>query len=197
MTLNREDYPDLTDEQWEKIQAEFDRRATQASETARKKAEREAREAAEKDLSKRVESAVEAERAKMEADEQGKIEIMRKEVVEAQAALAADRKSLVATKKLAGAGLNEEVVEGLLPMFVNVPDDSLEATLTTFIKTYQDGVKNQVDSEKQKLLEGATPPISPTGAPVDSNTRVTQLIEAGDPVGAIDSLLKQAGTPAS
>jgi hypothetical protein len=35
MTLNRDDFPEMTDEQWNAIKAEGDRRATQASATAK------------------------------------------------------------------------------------------------------------------------------------------------------------------
>lgn len=193
MLLNRDDFPDLTDEQWEKLQAdvtaEGDRRATEASKTARKNAEKDAA----RTQQEAIDAAVAAEREKLEADEQGKLEIQRKELAKQEAEIATERRSLKATKALLAAGLPEDKVDGLLPMFVTVEDTQLETALDTFTKVYTEGVKAQVDAQKQELLGNATPPAGGTGGPADLGTAALEAANKGDEVGAVDMLLKQAG----
>jgi uncharacterized protein YbcC (UPF0753/DUF2309 family) len=187
MTLNRDDFPEMTDEQWSAIKAEGDRRATQASATAK------AGLLKPEEVQAQIDDALDKAKAKLEADEQGKLEIERKELAEAQTKLAAERKTLVATKKLAAAGLPEDKVESLLSLFVNIPDADLDASLDTFVKLHQETVKGEVDAEKQKLLGNATPPAGNPNTPVDNNTAAMELIGKGDEVGAIDLMLKDAG----
>ena len=187
MALKKEDF---TDEQWAAIEAETDRRVTTASETARKNAVK----ASEAETDTKIADAIERERAKLEADEAGKLEIQRKEIADAQAKLARDVKSLAATKKLVGAGMDETEVESLLPMFVAVDDKSFDMVVDNFIKVTQANVKLQVDRVKQDLLGNATPPSSPSGAPVNAEAAARAAVAAGDDVGAVDILLNAAST---
>jgi hypothetical protein len=182
MPLKKEDF---TDEQWAEIVADLDRARTDASKTARKNAEKEA----ETEMTVKIAEAVEKERAKLEADEQGKLEIQRKEIETAQTALVKERKSLAATKKLVSAGFGDEDVEALLPIFVGVDDKTFDATIESFIKVNQATVKSQVDAVKQELLNNATPPASPSGAPVDAETAARAASKAGNDAQAFDILL--------
>lgn len=190
MTLNRADFPEMTDEQWNAIVAESDRRATEAAETARKKAEK----TAESARQAAIDTALEAERARMEASETERLELDRKAIADDRAALAAERKSLTASKKLAAAGLPDEKIQTLLPMFVAVDDKVLDATLDTFVETYQTTVKSAVDAEKKALLEAATPPSTSPNAPVEPNAVVGELIAKGNDLMAIDALITAAST---
>ena len=189
MTLNRDDFPEMTDEQWAAISAEGDRRASAASETARKNAEKAAAEA----RSAAIAEAVEAERARLEMGEQEKLEADRQALAQMQAEIARERRSLAATKKLAAAGLPDDKVEAMLAIFVGVDDQLLDPTLDAFITTYQDTVKSAVDAEKQALLGNATPPAGPTSGHVDVQTQVMELTKSGDTVAALDLLLTQSG----
>ena len=184
MTLNKEDF---TEEQWAEIQAEIDRGRTQASSTARKKAEQEL----ERKLQERIEAAVAEEREKLEMDEQQKLEVERKKIEKAQSELARERKSLKATKKLAAAGVADEAIEKLLPMFTALDESAFDTTIDSFIEVNTNLVNTQVDAVKQELLQ-ATPPGNNNAAPVDTEAQVKTALEQGNSVGAIDLLLQAA-----
>lgn len=186
MALKKEDF---TEEQWAEIEAETDRRATQASETARKNAEAKAQ----KDLNEKIQAAIAEERAKLEMDEQQKLEAERKKVEEAQAALAQERRSLVATKKLAAAGFDDEAINSLVPTFTNLGDDVFETAVDSFIAVNDTIVKSKVDAVKQELLNGATPPPNPTGGPTDAQTAALEQIKAGNDAAAVEMMLTGAG----
>lgn len=192
MTLNRDDFPEMTDEQWKAIEAEADRRANEASSTARTKAEKAAEKAKESEIQAAVQKALEEERTRLEMDEAQKLEADRQKLAEAAAELATERKKLSATKKLA-AVFSDEKVESLLPMFVAVDDANLDATLDAFISTYNDTVKTQVDTVKQELLGNATPPAGNTGNPTDATAAANKMAQDGNPVGALGALLAEAG----
>ncbi|MBW2595143.1 MAG: DUF4355 domain-containing protein [Deltaproteobacteria bacterium] len=187
--LKREDYSDLSDEQWGALEADFDRARTQASDTARKKAEKEAA----KNQETAISAAVEDMRKRIEMDETERLkadhEKAMRAIEEQRAELAADRKSLTATKKLATAGLPEDRIEELLPMFVGVDTKDLDTTLDGFIKTYQDTVKATVDAEKQKLLENATPAPGSTEAPIGVNEQAAEFLKTGDDAQAVQAML--------
>lgn len=187
MTLNRDDYPDLTDEQWEGIKAEMDRARTQASTTAKKGM------LSEREVQERIDAALVEERTRIEASDNERLELDRKKLADEQAAFIAERRSFTAKAKLIEAGIPAEKVDALLPMFVNVDDKTLPTVLETFVGTVQETVKGQVDSTKEALLESATPPSSPTNAPVDVSTVAAERLKAGDEVGALDVMLKAAG----
>jgi hypothetical protein len=186
MALKKEDF---TEEQWAEIQVEADRRASTASETARKNAER----AAAADTDTKIADALERERAKFEADEAGKLEIQRKEIADAQKALAIDRKGLVTAKKLAAAGLSDDAIESLLPMFVNVDDKMLGTTLDSFVMLHQNSVKTEVDAAKQILLGNATAPANSQSAPVGNAAAAAAAIKSGDEAMAIELLMNPTG----
>lgn len=188
MTLNREDYPDLTDEQFNAINAEIDRARTQASETARKNAEKAAKTAQESAIAE----AIERERAKLEATDNERLEMQRKELAEREAQIAAQQRAFTAKSKLAEV-LPADKIESLLPMFVGVDDKALEGTLDTFIASLNDTVKLKVDTEKKALLEAATPPASPTATPVGNDAATAELLAKGETAAAADLLLQQAG----
>ena len=197
MALTREDFPEMTDEQWESIEAENDRARTQASNTATKNAEKDAKKAQDTAI-KAAEAAARAdERKRIEMDEAERIAEDRKkatqELEEQKAEVAAERKSLTATKKLAAAGLTEERITELLPMFVTVNDADLSGVLDSFVKTYQETVKDSVDAEKQTLLDNATPPAGPTDGPVDASAAATKFLSEGEDAAAVDTLLTEAG----
>lgn len=186
MTLTRENF--ASDEDYNEYKADLDRARKQASDTARKNAEKEALAAQEAAIAE----AVEAERRRIEMDEKERIEADRA-ALEAQAQkLAQERRGLAATKKLAVAGFPDEAIEGLLPLFVSLDDKHFESAVESFITTHQTLVKNQVDAVRQELL-GATPPSGSTQAQVDRNTQAQQLLDAGDEVGAAEVLLQEAG----
>jgi hypothetical protein len=186
MSLKKEDF---TDEQWAAIEAETDRRVTAASNTARKNAEKDA----EPSIQAKIAEAVEAERAKLEMNEAQKLEVERQAIETGKKALAAERRTLEATKKLSAAGLSDEAIASLTPLFVNVDDKTFETTVDGFVKTHQEIVKAQVDSAKKELLANATPPAGPTGAPVDANAAAAEALKIGDAASAVDALLSAAG----
>ena len=171
--LNKDDF---TEEQWAEIQADIDRERTKASRTARTNALKETQ----SEMEERIREAIELERTKLEADEQGKLEIERKVIEKAQAELAVERKTLKATKKLVSAGFSDEEVETLLPTFIAVDDKSLDSAVDNFIKVSEARVKHQVDSVKETLLDNATPPATPTNAPVDMTAEALKLAQGGD-----------------
>lgn len=171
--LNKDDF---TEEQWAEIQADIDRERTKASRTARTNALKETQ----SEMEERIREAIELERTKLEADEQGKLEIERKAIEKAQAELAVERKTLKATKKLVSAGFSDEEVETLLPTFIAVDDKSLDSAVDNFIKVSEARVKHQVDSVKETLLDNATPPATPTNAPVDMTAEALKLAQGGD-----------------
>ena len=88
--------------------------------------------------------------------------------------------SLKATKKLVSAGFSDEEVETLLPTFIAVDDKSLDSAVDNFIKVSEARVKHQVDSVKETLLDNATPPATPTNAPVDMTAEALKLAQGGD-----------------
>jgi len=171
--LNQDDF---TEEQWADIQADIDRERTKASKSARSNALKETQ----AEMEARILEAVDSERAKLEADEQGKLEIERKAIEKAKAELATERKTLKATKKLVSAGFSDEEVETLMPTFVSVDDKSLDSAIDNFIKVSEARVKHQVDSVKETLLDNATPPATPTNAPVDMTAEAMKLAQGGD-----------------
>lgn len=186
MALKKEDF---TEEQWAEIEAETDRRATQASETARKNAEAKAQ----RDLNEKIQAAIAEEREKLEMDEQQKLEAERKKVEEAQVALAQERRSLVATKKLAAAGFDDEAINALTPTFVNLGDDVFDTAIESFITVNETIVKSKVDAVKQELLNGAQPPTNPTGGPTDAQTAALEQIKVGNDAAAVEMMLTSAG----
>jgi valyl-tRNA synthetase len=186
MTLKKEDF---TDEIWADIQADIDRERLKASDTARKNAKKDA----ELDIEAKIHEAVEAERAKLEMNEQQKLEVERKQIEDSRKALAADRKSLAATKKLIASGFPEESIEAVLPLFVSLDDKAFDSAVDSFISVNQALVKTQVDSVKKELLNNATPPLADGDAPVDKLTKSNEMAKAGHDAEAIDVLL---GTPA-
>jgi len=188
MTLNRSDYPEMSDEQWKQIETEGDRRATEASKTAKNGLLKPV------EVQAKIDEAIEAERARLEADEQGKLELDRKAFETEKAAHAVERKSFTAKTKLLAAGLPEDKIEGLLPMFLGVDDKVLDATLDTFVKTYTEGVEAKVDSTKQALLDGASPPADPSGGPVDKSALLQGHLDAGNEAAAVEVLLEQAAS---
>lgn len=190
MPLNKEDF---TEEQWAEIQADIDRARTQASETARKRAEQ----TAEAERAAAIQAAIEDERVRLEASEAEKLELDRKKLEAESQAVAAERKSLAAQKKLAAAGVPEDKIEALLPMFVSVDETKIGTTVDAFVKMYEEGVKTKVDAEKQALLNGATPPANATDAPTDATTKAAALASEGHGAEAIDVLLTAATAGAS
>jgi valyl-tRNA synthetase len=182
MKLKKEDF---TEEVWADIQADIDRERLSASDTARKNAKKDA----ELDIETKIREAVEAERAKLEMNEQQKLEVERKQIEDSRKALAADRKSLAATKKLIGAGFSEADVESVLPLFVNLDDKTFDGAVDSFISVNQALVKTQVDSVKKELLSNATPPNVDGSAPVDKLTKANEMVKAGHDAEAIDLLL--------
>lgn len=191
MVLNRSDFPEMTDEQWKSIEAEADRRAQQASLTAKQglfKPE---------DVQRQIDEAVAQEKARLEASEAERLEMERKAFDEERQKFAAERRGLTARTKLIEAGLPTDKVEALLPMVANVADDALPTALDAFITVYQDSVKAAVDTEKQALLSNAQPPAGPTGGPTDAGAKVLDLLNKGDEVGAVDALLAEAGYTAT
>lgn len=189
MTLKREDFSALTDEQWEQFVSETDRRASEASKTARKNAEQEA----ERTREAEVAAAVEREREKLTMDEEQRLEARRKEIEAAESKLAQKQRSLTATERLIGAGYTREQVESLLPTFIALDDTTFTGALDTFITTNESIIKAKIDAEKQTLLNNATPPANPTGAPVDMSTKVQEHLAAGNEAAAVDILLAEAG----
>lgn len=180
--LNKDDF---SEEVWAEIEAEIDRARTQASQTATKNAERKAKDS----IQPQIDAALEAERQRLEMNEQEKLEADRKVVEAARLALAAEAKGLKATKKLTVAGIPEDAIETLLPMFVGLDDKVFDASVDSFIALNQNLVKTQVDSVRQKLLTGATPPALPTGGPVDAQTAANEMAKTGNVAAAIDLLL--------
>jgi hypothetical protein len=191
MTLNRDDYPDLTDEQWKALEAEVDRARTEASKTARENARKGM--VAEADAEARVATALEAERERAKMDAAQLLDADRKALEEQQAALLGQERTFKARARLTEADLPKEQIEKLLPLFAGVDDKNLDVTLDAFITTHEDSVKSKVDAEKVALLGGATPPADQTAAPTDADAAAVQLAETGDAVGAADALLRQAG----
>lgn len=187
MALKKEDF---TEEQWADIQADIDRERLKASDTARKNAEK----AADAALAEKVTEAVNDERARLEMSEQQKLEAERKKVEDASAALAKERKGLMAEKKLVGAGFPEDSIETLLPLFVGLDDAAFGGAVDSFISMNQSLVKTQVDTLKQELLHNATPPNTPPGASVDQNTAAMEAAKAGNAAEAIDLLISGAPT---
>lgn len=187
MTLNREDFPEMSDEQWNAIVAEGDRRASQASQTAAKG------KVAETEVQARIDAALTAERARLEASEAERLEMERKDITEQRDAIERDKRTLAATKKLSAAGFSEERIETLLPLFAGADQAKLDTTLDGFITSFNDMKKAEVDAVRQELLGNATPPAGQKGGPVDTNTEVAQLIESGDTAGALDKMLEGAG----
>lgn len=193
MTLKREDYPDLSDEQWDELKAEFDRARTQASETARKNAEKAAEKARETEIQDAISAAVEDERARIEASETERLELDRQKVEDERAKLATERRTFTAHNRLVEAGISSEKADEMVTLFAGVDDKALDTTLDTFINTYQETVKAQVDTEKQNLLDNATPPAGSTTAPKDMSTVAAEKLESGDTVGALSDMLESAG----
>lgn len=189
MALNKDGF---TEEQLAEIEAEIDRERTRAAETARKNAQKVADEA----LQLKIDEAVNEERARLEMNEQQKLEAERQKVEESRVALARERKGLAAEKKLVGAGIPEDSIETLLPLFVNLDDATFGGAVDSFITMSQSLVKNQVDTLKQELLHNATPPATPPGAPVDQNTAALEAAKAGNTAEAIDMLIGVGAPPA-
>ncbi len=185
--LNRADFPEMSDEQWKSIQAEADRRATDATHTAKRGL------LTPEEVAAKIEEAVTAKKAELEADEAGKLEIQRKAIDERERAFKAEQRAFKAKTKLIAAGLDETKVENLLPLFAGVDDTALDTSLDTFITTYQEGVKTQVDAEKIALLGGAKPPKGSTHAATDAETSSVTLAQKGDDAGAAQVLLAEAG----
>ena len=189
MTLNRADFPDLTDEQWDAIQAEGDRRATDASKTARKNAEKEA----ERVRQAAIDEALEEERTKLAASEEERLQMERKKIEDERAKVAAERREFAAKTKLLEAGLPADKVDTLLPLFTGVDDKALDTALDTFINTHKESVKAQVDAEKQALIDNAQPSNQPVDGPVDVSTAAQELLAKGEDAAALDIMLKDAG----
>jgi len=179
---------DFTEEQWTEIQAETDRRATAASNTARTNALKEAGEA----LPTKIAEAVEAERKKLEMGEEERLKVEREGLAADKAAIAAERRSLGVTKKLLAAGYTEDAVTPLIPLFVGLDDAACGESVDSFIKTNAEIVKAQVDSVKQGLLNNATPPAGSNNAPVDAAAAAAAALKTGDPAAAVDALLTAA-----
>jgi hypothetical protein len=179
---------DFTEEQWTEIQAETDRRATAASNTARTNALKEAGEA----LPTKIAEAVEAERKKLEMGEEERLKVEREGLAADKAAIAAERRSLGVTKKLLAAGYTEDAVTPLIPLFVGLDDVACGESVDSFIKTNAEIVKAQVDSVKQGLLNNATPPAGSNNAPVDATAAAAAALKTGDSAAAVDALLTAA-----
>lgn len=193
--LNRDDYPGLTDEQWDAlqaaVQAEGDRRATEASKTARDNARKGY--IPESEAEARAAAALEKERERLEMDEAQRLAADRQALADREAQFNVQQRTFKAQRKLAEAGLPEDKVATLLPLFAGVDDKALDTTLDTFITTHQETVKAAVDAEKVALLGGATPPAGSTSAPTDAETAANKLAENGEVAAAAETLLKQAG----
>lgn len=187
MVLNRSDFPEMTDDQWKMIEAENDRRAKQASDTARKGLLKP------DEVQKQIAEAVEEERRRLEADEAGRLQMEREAFEKERQSFAAERRSLTAKTMLTEAGLPAEKVDAILPLVANVGDDALASTLDAFISVYQDSVKAAVDKERQTLLGNATAPATGIEGPTDASAKADELFEAGDTVGGLDALLEAAG----
>lgn len=195
MALNRDDYPDLTDEQWTALTAAFaaegDRRATEASKTARDNARKGY--LSEADADARIQTALETERERLKMDEAQKLEADREALKEQQNALLSQQRTFTARAKLTEAGLPAEQIEKLLPLFAGVDDKALDATLEAFITTHDESVKTKVDAEKVALLGGATPPAGSANGSPEADASVATFAEKGDDVSAADAALRQAG----
>ena len=139
MTLRREDFPDLTDEQWAAIQAEGDRRATQATQTAKQGLLTQA------EADALVQARIAEERQRIEATEAEKLELDRKKLEQREAAFTAEQRKFTAKNKLLEGGIPADKVESLLPLFAGVDDKALDAAITTFVTTTKETIDAQVD----------------------------------------------------
>lgn len=182
MPLNKEDF---SEEVWAEIQADIDRERLKASDTARKNALK----SAEAEMNEKIQTALNDERARMEMNEQEKLDVERKKIDEARRALDADKKSLAATKKLVSAGFPDDAIESVLPLFIGLDDKTFPTAVDSFINVNQNLIKAQVDSVKQELLNNATPPSTNTDAPVDKAAAAMAAAKQGNDAAAIDLLL--------
>lgn len=193
--LNRDDYPGLTDEQWDAlnvtVNAEIDRERTKASNTARENARKGYVPEADKQAA--IDAALDAERERAKMDAAQILDADRKAFEAREKAFAAEQRTFKARTKLVEAKLPADKIETLLPLFAGVDDKALDTTLDTFITTYQDGVKAQVDEAKIALLGGATPPKGSTTAQTDAASAAVKLAQSGDDAGAAQVLLAEAG----
>jgi hypothetical protein len=195
MPLNRDDFPDLTDAQWDALStahdAEVDRARTQASTTAREKARQGYVSQAEVDA--KVQAALEAEQERAKMDAKQLLDADREAFETERKDFAKERRQHTAKTKLTEGGIPADKVDSLLPLFAGVDDKVLDTTIDTLVTTHKEAVKAQVDAEKVALLGGATPPASSTVAPTDAEAAAYKLATDGDVAGAADALLRQAG----
>jgi len=179
----------LTEEQIAEINAEIDRERTKASDTARKNAKKEF----DTQVPDLISQAVEVERQKLEMSEQEKLEAERKANAEVLAQVKAEKKALVAQKKLLSAGFDDASIEAVLPLFTSLNDDVFEPSVDSFIETTTNITKTKVDAVKQELLAGATPPPNNSSDSVDMQSEIQAKVEAGQTAEAIHLLMQEAG----
>lgn len=173
----------LSEEDQAAINAEIDRARTEASKTAAKNAEKKAKDTFSAKLKEEVEKAQREAEELAAATEQEKVQKVLEKIEAERVSLQKEKLGLKAEKTLREAGLGDEHIEGLLPVFTSAAKDesALDEMLTTFTNVQKSVVDTAKESLKQELANGATPPKTGGKMPPKSDDQVVQEIIASSP----------------
>lgn len=173
----------LTEEQNKKLQSEIDRRVTDAVQTTTKRVTEEVTKQLsatyEQTYQQKLNEAVSAATQSVTMTEAQKIEALTKQLNEQKMAFEKSQLQYRTEQKLRDAGISQDAIAALTPVFVNATDSStLDATLDSFITTQKAAIATALQEQQQKLALGATP--SPTGNPTtlkaDPNAQIKQIL---------------------
>lgn len=173
----------LTEEQNKAIESEIERRVTQAVKTntdnVTQKLTKELSEKYAADYQKKLGEAI----AVSSNDTNKQMEAMLQTIKDQQAQFAKERMTYRAERKLHEAGISEEAIGTLIPLFIaGATDETLDSNLQMFIDAQTNAINTALQKQKESLALGANPPASGGSDPGQHQN---------NPDAAVQQILKQ------
>lgn len=154
----------LDEEQLKKVQAEIDRRVTEAVKTTTKKVTEDVTSSLRSEYETKLASEIEKTKAQVSMTDAEKIEALTEQLKAQQLAFEQSIMERKTEQALREAGLDSDSVTLLTPLIVKASDaQSLEGTLNAFVTTRKNAIDSALEKQAQTLAANATPPAGMGG----------------------------------
>lgn len=192
----------LDEEQNKEIQAEIDRRVTEAVKTTTKKVTEEVTASLKATHEEEMLARIEQAKLQMAMTDEERITALTKQIEEQQLQLERSILERKTEKRLLDAGMDADQIAALTPIIVKAStNETLDETLNTFVTSQQKAIDSALDNQKKQLASGITPPATLGGQQhkQDPNAVFNSLLtdSSTDPrlaeANAIQYLINQSG----
>lgn len=154
----------LDEEQLKKVQAEIDRRVTEAVKTTTKKVTEDVTSSLKSEYETKLASEIEKTKAQVSMTDAEKIEALTEQLKAQQLAFEQSILERKTEQALREAGLDTDSVTLLTPLIVKASDaQSLDGTLEAFVTTRKNAIDSALEKQAQSLAANATLPTGTGG----------------------------------